>query len=388
MFLLAKSLSRATIRMRAALAFALSGIASCDSTTEPSNGRIVVTGRLERGSIVDVSVVTDADSLAVLQAAVSFDPVNAAEATFDGNHFVLRTAGPVTVTVSLPEGGTIAKTIDVATPPMIVFDMAVDGNRDIYRAAIDGGELTRLTTDAGTDLQPTAAKGLVIFSSFRVGNGELYSRSLNAGGIDMRLTNSVVNEIDPRVSPDGQRLAYVRDDGSTQRVWIAKANNADAAALTSGFGFGGTTEGSPSWRSGSDSLVFMATATGTARLYLAGATSGAAPAPLMPASSSDSVFVEPAWSPSGATLAFTTGAAGGGSRVALYRRNDATTTFLSASTVSAGQATFLPDGRVVFTVFDSPTSSHLVWVDALDPSVLHPIALTGIAPAHPSGVWP
>jgi hypothetical protein len=388
MTLIAKSFPRTTVWIRATLAGALCAMAGCDSATQPPNGRIVITGRIERGSVVDVSVVTNVDSVGVLQAAVSFDPVGAAEATFDGNHFILRTAGPVTVTVNLPEGGTIAKLIEVAKPPVIVFDMTVEGNRDIYRAAIDGGELTRLTTDAGTDQQPTAAKDLVIFSSFRAGNGELYSRSLNAGGVDTRLTNSVVNEIDPRLSPDGQRLAYVRDDGSTQRVWIAKSNNAEAAALTSGFGFGGTTEGSPSWRSSSDSLVFMATATGTARLYLAGAAAGAVPAPLMAASSSDSVFVEPAWGPPGATLTFTTGAAGGGSRVALYRRSDATTTFLSAATVSAGQAAFLPDGRIVFSVFDSPTSSHLVWVDPADPAALHPITLAGTAPAHPSGVWP
>lgn len=364
-------------------------MAACESATGPdSDARIVVIGRLERGATVDVSVVTPTDSVIVPQASVRFTPSTAAEATFDGNHFLLKTAGTATITVTLASGRTAVGSIEIARPPTIVFDMVVDGNRDVYRAALDGGELTRLTTDAGTDAQPSASKGVVVFSSFRSGNGELYSRSLEPGGVDSRLTNSLVNEIDPRISPDGQRLAYVRDDGSTQRVWIAKANNAEAVGLTTGFGFGGTTEGSPSWRFGSDSLVFMATATGTARLYLVGATATATPAALMPASASDSVFVEPAWSPSGGSVAFTVAVAGGASAVATYRRSDGSVIALSAGGASAGQPAFLPDGRVVFTVFDSPATSHLVWVDPATPGTVHPISLSGSAPAHPSGAWP
>jgi Tol biopolymer transport system component len=303
---------------------------------------------------------------------------------------LLKEVGSVTVTVHHSTGATDSELLQIARPPSIVFDMPVAGNRDIYRVDLDGLGQERLTTDAGADMHPTSARGTLLFASFRAGNGELYSKPVaTPASADARLTTTTVNEAHPRLSPDGQRVVYVRDDGANVRLWLARADGTQGAAVTSsGFGFGGSTEGSPSWRSTSDSVVFMATASGTARVYVAGAASGAMPVEAATPAGGDSVFVEPTWSADGQQIAFTVAVPGGSSRIAVRRRSNGQTTLVTPANLSCGQPVFLGDGRLVFTVFDSANASHLAWIDLSAGETIHPISITGSAPQNPAIIWP
>src|SRR2546429_1065616 len=49
--------------------------------------------------------------------------------------------------VALFLGCTASEAPNVAAPPAIVFDWLRNGNRDIYRAALDGRDVVRLTSD-------------------------------------------------------------------------------------------------------------------------------------------------------------------------------------------------------------------------------------------------
>src|SRR6266566_7889058 len=90
-------------------------------------------------------------------------------------------------------------------PPTIVFDWLRNGNRDIYRAALDGKDTVRLTSDPGDDQHPTERAGTVVFTSYRDGNGELYAVPAT-GGAERRLTTSTeFNETQPALSPDGTK---------------------------------------------------------------------------------------------------------------------------------------------------------------------------------------
>ena len=61
--------------------------------------------------------------------------------------------------------GTATLTLRVAAPPTIVFDMhdvAGDGtlgDRSIYRAALDGRDVTRLAGGSSDNIEPTVAAG-------------------------------------------------------------------------------------------------------------------------------------------------------------------------------------------------------------------------------------
>src|SRR2546430_557003 len=102
----------------------------------------------------------------------------------------------LTVLVAVFLGCTASEAPKVAPPPVIVFDWLRNGNRDIYRAALDGKDTVRLTSDPGDDQHPTERGGTVVFTSYRDGNGELYAVP-STGGVERRLTTSAANETQP-----------------------------------------------------------------------------------------------------------------------------------------------------------------------------------------------
>ena len=68
------------------------------------------------------------------------------------------------VTLALFLGCTATEAPKVAPPPAIVFDWLRNGNRDIYRAALDGRDVVRLTSNSGDDQHPTEAAGVISHS--------------------------------------------------------------------------------------------------------------------------------------------------------------------------------------------------------------------------------
>ena len=79
---------------------------------------------------------------------------------------------------------------------------------DIYRADLDGSNLTPLTRTAGYDAEATIAPdGLIVFTSVRDGDMEIYS--MKSDGSDVkRLTNRVGPDGGPFFSFDGKRIAF------------------------------------------------------------------------------------------------------------------------------------------------------------------------------------
>ena len=230
-----------------------------------------------------------------------------------------------------------------ASPPVIVFDWLRSGNRDIYRATIDGTDTVRLTSNAGDDQHPSERSGMVVFTSYRDGNAELYSVPAT-GGAEQRLTNTAANETQPALSPDGRHIAYLSDASGVPRLWLSGADGTNPQPLTAGFGGPGSIDASPSWAPAGDRLVFVSTANGHASLYVLAIAAGA-PTPLVVDSSTT---VEPSWSPDGRLVAFASNRAG---VTNIFTVDVATLAIrqLTTDTATAGQPAWLADGRVVYT---------------------------------------
>lgn len=262
--------------------------------------------------------------------------------------------------------------------PVVIFDASVGGNRDIYRVAVDGSDLVRLTTHTATEENPTVSQRTVVYTSYRNGNADLYSIPIT-GGAETRLTTSTLNETDAAISTDGTRLAYTRELGGLTRLYTADlATPTTATLLNAG---SGVIEASAQWSPG-DTLVYMSTAAGNADLWRN--TVGGTQA--LVAGTSNSAEVEPAWSHDGARIAFASDSLGD---TELFVKDMATntTTRVTNRVGSDGSPSWLRDGRIVYTctTATTPLARRLCILDP-DTPAYQEIPVTGLEPRRPWAV--
>ena len=364
--------------LAATLAAAILGAAGCsDSPAEPSPIQVSARGRLERGDSAQIVVMRDGIVLDPASVALAVAPTSGGHVV-SGNWIRLDAAGELTVTATPAEGASATTVLAVATPPLIVYENLQSGNRDIWVAALDGGDQRRLTTNAGDDQQPTAAAGKVVFTSFRDGNGELYSIPL-AGGVEQRLTTSTANETEPALSTDGLRLAYITTTSGAPRLWRAASDMSGATAVATG-AVVPTIEAQPEWSRAGDRIVFNSTATGNADLYVVTVSSGSVA--VVAGANTGQPEVEPSWTADGSALVFVSNRTAGSG---LYRLPLAGTSATPLLAGSVGQPTVLADERIVFVRFNG-SASTLQWIDPASPAIVHDIPLGGGVLAHPSAV--
>lgn len=347
--------------------------------TAPPPLALEVTGRIERGAVVRVAVTQGGVALPSGAAALAFTPADAGQA-LGGDSVRLLRAGTITLraTAGRDEG---ARELAVAVPPSIVFDRVVDGNRDVWRVALDGGDLARLTEHAAEDSDPTVAAGRIVFSSLRVdSNLELFSMPL-AGGEATRLTRTGAGETMPALSRDGQRIAYISGASGLPRLWLAASDGSGAAPAAPTFGAGFALDASPSWAPDGGRLAFTSTERGSPDVF--GLVPSGTPALL---AGGGTLELEPAFSPDGRFLAFTSDRAGGGV-TRIYRMELATgvVTQLTFGTLSVGQPAWTADGRLVFTEF-AAAGGQLRWIDPAAPAASYAIPTGAGSARNPAGI--
>jgi Tol biopolymer transport system component len=185
----------------------------------------------------------------------------------------------------------------------IAFASYRDGNNSIYKMAVDGPNLTRLTdgVERYSDWDPVWSPDgtRIAFLSNRDRQREIYV--INASGNNpLRLTFTTVDNstvFRPAWSPDGLRLAFASQQNDQTTVYVISADGGLAERLISDFSPIGT---DLSWSPDGSRMAFSSNLSGNSEIYVLDIATGKAVL-LTNDKSGDS---SPSWSPDGASIAF------------------------------------------------------------------------------------
>ena len=136
----------------------------------------------------------------------------------------------------------------------IVFAGVKDGNRDIFSINRFGGTPRRVTSDSRADVQPTWAKGRIIFvrQAGAGGTGDLFS--VRPDGTDeVRLTNDGIADEGPTASPDGDQFAWQRP-GTGWDIYVMNVDGTGMTNLTPSDADGNSL--SPDWSADGSQIAF------------------------------------------------------------------------------------------------------------------------------------
>jgi TolB protein len=103
----------------------------------------------------------------------------------------------------------------------LVFDSDLQGNQDIYKIRVSGGEQVRLTRDPANDFgavwSPSGHE--IAFHSQRKGNRDIYFMSSDGGSVE-QLTSHSADDWAPDWAPSGRSLVFFSDRVSPAQVFV------------------------------------------------------------------------------------------------------------------------------------------------------------------------
>ncbi len=211
-----------------------------------------------------------------------------------------------TATSTMPPTSTPTKTpLPTFTPTptplpgahLVIFETYRDGNGEIYLLNTQTEQLTNLTRHPADDRAPKWRPdgGAIAFESHRDGNWDVYVLHL-ADGTLARLTEDPAYDGAPTWSPDGVRIAFESYRDGNLEIYTIPAAGGQPTRLTDH----PAGDYGPAWHPQEDLIAFTSWRDGNREVYTI-AASGGEPLNLTESQADDE---SPAWAPDGTTLAF------------------------------------------------------------------------------------
>ena len=165
-----------------------------------------------------------------------------------------------------PETATPQATFDGSPASgRIVFTCSIDGYDQICLMDANGGNVTRLATQAATEFYASIAPDgtEIVFSSIRAGSFQIYSMNMD-GSNQHRLSNGLGSLYAPEVSPDGTQIVFTLETGNTQNIWVMGRDGSNPRPLTVTQG----DNGDPTWSPNGTQIAFASGRSGTRQLWV------------------------------------------------------------------------------------------------------------------------
>lgn len=180
----------------------------------------------------------------------------------------------------------------------IIFVSDRDGRANLYITSPDGAAVNRLTSTPSEDsdprLSPDGTK--VAFVSTVAGNMDIYVLDIFTN-IITRVTDSPDKDSAPTWSPDGQRLAFESFRDGNFEIYVANADGSNQIRLTND----PAGDNNPVWSPAADEIAFSSNRFGNADLFLLSLNGAVDTLTTNPAPDNN-----PAWSPDGSRIAYQT----------------------------------------------------------------------------------
>lgn len=179
---------------------------------------------------------------------------------------------------------------DIDCKARLAFQSYRDGDSEIYVSEADGSDQTNLTQDPGSDFSPRWSPNGARIAFVRDSRVWI----MNSDGSDSVQLTFGPSEADPQWSPDGARIAFKRNDGGASNLWVVMASGGGSTQLT--------TAGASrfSWSPDGTKVVFSTERDGNLEIYTMNSDGSAETRRTYDSSEDDA----PVWTPDGFEILF------------------------------------------------------------------------------------
>ncbi len=173
---------------------------------------------------------------------------------------VMITVSVLTVVISMNAGAVVIP--PSSTIEKVVFASDSSGNWDIWMMNLNGTELKQLTIDPANDIEPKISPDgkKVAFTSLRNGNPDICVLDLQTGMITQLTKDNPELDMQPTWSPDSAEIAFASRRGGYDAIWKISVSSGTATQVT----FPTMTtpserDISPDWNPDGNHIVFQST---------------------------------------------------------------------------------------------------------------------------------